>query len=352
MTAAELADAGVATLRRTDEIRNRALDQVALTDLIAAGRPVILKAGAAHWPLVQAGLQSPDVAADILKAQDSGNPVVAYIGDPAIKGRYHYNSALTALNFSTERGVLSAFVDRLLALRNQPCPPSLYIGSTDLDIHLPGLRAQHEVRLGDDTFDRHRAVASIWIGNRTVAPTHWDMSNNLAICVAGHRRFTLFPPDQTSNLYPGPIDPTPAGQIVSMVDPAAPDFERYPRFAQALQAGEVAELEPGDVLIYPALWWHQVEALDDFNVLINYWWNETPDFLDDPMTTLLHALLSLRDRPAHEKEAWRHIFDHYVFGPAETAAAHLPPHARGPLAPLDQMLARRLRALVSNKINR
>ena len=144
------------------------------------------------------------------------------------------------------------------------------------------------------------------------------MSNNLACCMVGRRRFTLFPPDQIANLYPGPLEPTPGGQVVSMVDFRAPDFDRFPRFRDALDAAEVAELEPGDVLFYPAMWWHHVEALDPFNVMINYWWNASPAFMDTPMTTLLHALLSLRDRPEHEKAAWRALFDYYVFGPADT----------------------------------
>jgi len=140
--------------------------------------------------------------------------------------------------------------------------------------------------------------------------------------------------------------------VVSMVDFAAPDLDAYPRFAAAVAAGSVADLEAGDVLVYPALWWHHVEALDDFNVLVNYWWNAAPAFMDTPMDTLLHALLSLRDRPAQEKRAWRVMFDHYVFGDAEAVAAHLPPPARGPLAPLDEHAARQLRAYLLHRLNR
>ena len=178
------------------------------------------------------------------------------------------------------------------------------------------------------------------------------MSNNIACCAVGRRRFTLFPPDQISNLYPGPLEPTPGGQVVSMVDLRAPDLERYPRFANALAAAVVADLEPGDVLVYPALWWHNVEALDRFNVLINYWWNPSPRFMDTPMNTLLHALISLRDRPDTEKAAWREMFDYYVFGPADRAGAHLPEAARGVLGPLDASEARRLRATLLNRLNR
>jgi hypothetical protein len=150
------------------------------------------------------------------------------------------------------------------------------------------------------------------------------MSNNIACCVVGRRRFTLFPPEQVENLYPGPLDMTPGGQAVSMVDFDAPDFERFPRFKDALAAAQVADLEPGDVLVYPALWWHQVEALDPFNVLVNYWWNAAPGLHGHP-----HEHPAARPaqpaRPARFREAGLEaLFDYYVFGPADRAGAHLP----------------------------
>jgi hypothetical protein len=119
-----------------------------------------------------------------------------------------------------------------------------------------------------------------------------------------------------------------------------------------MAAGQVAELEPGDVLFYPALWWHHVEALDAFNAMINYWWNTSPAFIDSPQITLLHGLLSLRDRPEHEKNAWRALFDYYVFGPADRASQHLPEHARGSLAPMDEIKSRRLRTFLLSRLNR
>jgi len=136
------------------------------------------------------------------------------------------------------------------------------------------------------------------------------------------------------------------------VDLTDPDTERYPRVEQALQAAQVVELEPGDLLVYPSMWWHQVEALDEFNVMVNYWWNATPNYIDSPLYLLMHAILSVRDRPPHEKEAWRALFDYYIFGPQEQAAQHLPEHAQGPLAPLDENTARRLRAYMIQKLNR
>jgi hypothetical protein len=320
--------------------------------LLASPQPAILRGWAADWPLVRCGREGVEAAIAYLLGFDRARPVVGYTGAAAIRGRYSYDAGLTGMNFTRERVLLADYLARMRAEPDDDTASSLYIGSTDLDAYLPGLAAANPLPLTADVLAAHPPLASIWIGNRTVASAHWDMSNNIAVCAVGRRRFTLFPPDQAGNLYPGPIEPTPGGQVISMVDVDTPDLDRHPGFAQALAAAEIAELEPGDVLVYPALWWHQVEALDRFNILVNYWWNEAPAFLDSPMTTLLHGLLSLRDRPMAEKQAWRVLFDHYVFGPADHAGAHLPPHARGPLAPLDEAGARRLRAMLLQRLNR
>lgn len=341
-----------APLQRVAEVAGATAADVRLQDVIDRQRPTIYRGLVRQWPLVQAGLESPAAAIASLKAHDAGHPVTVYTAPAAIGGRFFYDESLTRLNFEAGLAPLPAFLDRVADALPQPDPPALYIGSTDVDGYLPGLSAENDLGLAADAFGPAPPTVSIWIGNRTTAAAHYDMSNNLACCVAGRRRFTLFPPDQVANLYPGPLDPTPGGQVVSLVDMRDPDFDRFPRFRDALAAAQVAELEPGDVLVYPALWWHQVEALEGFNILVNYWWNTSPAYVDTPQTTLLHGLLSLRDRPLHERQAWKALFDFYVFGDGDAAAAHLPEAAQGPLGPLTDLKARRLRAQLLNRLNR
>lgn len=319
-------------------------------ELMAAERPAILKGLVRDWPLARAA--SPADAAGYLRSFYGGRPVLAFIARPALRGRFGYVAEATRLDFASERGPLGDYLDRVLALAGTADAPSIYIGSTDVDVFLPGFRSENDLVLDHPMFAANRPLVGAWIGNRTTALAHHDMSNNVACCLVGQRRFTLFPPEQVENLYPGPLEPTPGGQVVTMADIEAPDFDRFPRLREALAAGEVAELDPGDALFYPALWWHQVDALDDFNVMVNYWWNTSPAWMDTPQNTLLHGILSLRDRPEQEKRAWRAMFEYYVFGPAGRAAEHLPEAARGPLGPLDATEARRLRAYLLKRLNR
>jgi hypothetical protein len=71
-----------------------------------------------------------------------------------------------------------------------------------------------------------------------------------------------------------------------------------------------------------------------------------------PMTALMHAILALRDLPDRQREAWRTLFDHYVFDADESVYSHIPQAGRGCLAPLDHESARRLRAELLNRLNR
>lgn len=328
-------------------------DAIPWAELFAASQPVVLEGLARDWPLVRCGLErGPQAVAGYLRRFGDGANVTVFRAAAATRGRFHYTPDLAGMNFTATRAPLGQVLDAIIAGLDQPGQEAIYVGSTDLDQFLPGFREANDLSLDHPDFAVKPPLASIWLGTRTTAAAHYDMSHNVACSLVGARRFTLFPPSQVANLYPGPLEPTPGGQVVTMVDLATPDLDRFPRFAEAMAAAQVADLAPGDVLYYPALWWHQVDATAAFNVMVNYWWNPVPAHIDTPQTTLLHALLSLRDRPADEKAAWRALFDYYVFGDKEQAGAHLPETARGPLGPMDEMTARRLRAQVLNRMNR
>lgn len=336
--------------RRTRVLEGVAPAAVPWDALMADGRPAVLRGLVDQWPLVRQ--ESPAAAAAYLQSFYGGRPVTAFIARPELRGRFGYTEDGTRLDFKSERGALGDYLERILAHLDDAAAPSWYIGSTDVDVFLPGFRAANDLVLNHAMFTACPPLVGAWIGNRSTALAHHDLSHNVACCLVGRRRFVLFPPEQVANLYPGPLDPTPGGQVVTMADIDNPDFERFPGLREALAAAEVADLEPGDALYYPAMWWHQVDALERFNVMVNYWWNIVPDYMDTPHNTLLHALLSLRDRPEAEKRAWRAMFDYYVFGPAGRAAEHLPEAARGNLAPMDELKARRLRAYLLRRLNR
>jgi len=340
------------SLPHVEQLSGVPFTEINFNHVIDQGVPRVFKGALNESRLVQSAKQSSKAAMSFLAPFASDAPLLYYRADADQKSRFFYDDELNGVNFKTGRYFFDEFCSSLEQENAAANGDSIYVGSADLERHFPGLISSDGLGLPTQKFPSSPPLIGIWLGNQTTAVTHYDVSNNIAACMTGKRRFTLFPPDQIANLYPGPLEPTPGGQVVSMVNLNSPDFDRFPNFKAALEQAQVADLEPGDVLVYPAMWWHQVESFSDFNVLINYWWNTSDVFIDDPMNTLLHGLLSLRDRPQHEKDAWRSVFDYYVFGDAQLAREHLPKHIRGALDSFDASSARRHRAKLLKKFNR
>jgi hypothetical protein len=321
--------------------------QAIADDILSSTEPLLIRGLVAQWPAVRAARESAQAGLAYLRAHCRNATVGAWRGAPEIGGRFFYNHDMSGFNFEPQRLKLGAVLDELERLHPLDQPPALYVGSTTVDTSLPGFRDANDVALGD-----RQALMSIWIGNQTRIAAHHDLPDNLACVTAGRRRFTLFPPGELANLYIGPLDLTPAGQAISLVDFAQPDFEKFPRFAQALAQAQVAELEAGDAIFIPSMWWHHVEALERFNVLVNYWWRQSPAHMDSPANALLMAMLSVRDLPPAQRQAWQQLFEHYVFAADAASFEHIPPAARGGLQPLDADAARVLRARLLRSLNR
>jgi hypothetical protein len=137
-----------------------------------------------------------------------------------------------------------------------------------------------------------------------------------------------------------------------MLDLESPDYERFPTFREAERHALIADLEPGDAIYIPPLWWHHVRSLGDVNVLVNYWWKEraSPGATDSALNALLLAILDLRALPPAQRRGWARIFEHYVFGADEDTAAHIPPAKRGVLGEVTPELARQVRAFLVSRL--
>lgn len=309
--------------------------------------PLVLRGLADQWPLIEKARASSAAACDYLLEYYTGEPVTTFTAPAGAAGRIFYTDGLTEKNFEQAREPLDDVLSKLLESESAPDAPTIYVGSRVMDQYLPGLGEENSLPLGEV-----KPSVRIWIGNRTTVAAHYDVLENVACVCAGRRRFTLFPPEQLRNLYIGPVDFTPAGQSISLVDLDDPDFDKFPRFAEALEHARVAELEPGDAIYIPAMWWHAVQGLEKFNILINHWWRDVPDYMGAPGDALLHAMLSIRDLPREQRDAWQVFFNHYVFEADDEVAEYIPLSRRGVLGRLDDETARRIRALLRNNLNR
>ena len=325
-----------------EEFDGADIDADRFDGLRAAIRPAVLRGIAANWPAVDAARTGDRTIADYLKARAASRPVAAIAAAPSAGGRFFYTDDVSRLNFVKASGTLDAFLEDLLRAADMPDPPAMAVQSEDIAKLMPSFGQDNTLAILPHVPPR------VWIGNRIRVAPHYDAKENVAVCVAGRRRFTLFPPSQIANLYPGPFELTPAGTPVSMVDLKNPDLDRYPRFAEAAEHALEATLEPGDAIYIPYGWWHGVESLEAVSILVNYWWAPgLPAGIGSPYDALLQALVSLKHLPKDQRDVWRTMLDYYVFENGGDPAAHLPPQAQGILGPANRTLFEKMRALLS-----
>ena len=241
-------------------------------EIVPRAEPVVLRQLAVDWPLVAAARQDPRKVMALLSRHSSAELADVLRADPEQEGRFHYSSDGKSLNFGRGRGNIAGLIQGLLEEENRDRPYTVAAQGMIAERHVPGFAKAHPMPLVPAS-----AEPRLWIGNAAVVATHNDPVDNVAVVAAGRRRFTLFPPQAEPDLYMGPAHPTPAGTPVSMVHVTAPDLDRFPRFAKALESAQQAVLFPGDAVFIPRDWFHHVEALDRFNVLVNYWWDSSAD---------------------------------------------------------------------------
>ncbi len=308
-------------------------------------RPRHLPELVSHWPVVQAAKKSDAALVNYLQHFDKNVAVDCLELPHAEDGRMFYNADMSGFNFTRSRKPFMQALSTMLALAEEQQPDSLYVGSTTVQSCLPGFVEENPIGL--DTLD---PLATLWIGNKSRIAAHYDVPDNLICVTAGKRKVTLFPPEQVENLYVGPLHFTPAGQAISLVDFKNPDFDRFPKFATALENALVVELHPGDALYIPSMWWHHIEGQETMNMLVNFWWRETPAHLGRTENALYHALLALNSLPDSQREAWKAMFNHYVFGESANRFSHIPEHRQGPLGQIDEPTTRQFKAWLANNL--
>ena len=327
------------------------LDAAAIRrDVLSEKRPVVLRGMVRDWPAVKQALDSPAALVRYLSRFDCGKAVDALLTAPEIDGQLFYNADMTGFNFLRNRLPLATVAEQVLRYAQFPKSPAVAAQSALIRDCLPGFAEENRLGIVDAN-----VLPRIWLGNQITTPTHVDEWNNVGCVVAGRRRFTLFPPEQITNLYIGPLDFAPTGAPMSLVSLRNPDFARYPKFREALAAAHVAEVGPGDAVFIPPLWWHHVESLERFNVLVNYWWHDKVGdgaLADSAFEVLLHGILSIRALPPATRRAWGAFFEQYVFGDDPAATAHIPEQRRGMLGALSEEQLAGLRAHLAKKLAR
>jgi hypothetical protein len=296
-------------------------------ELQGIARPIVFRGLFAKHTVLNS-MASPAQAADFLQSKllDKHAKMALTRIPFSEKSRMFYDEQVKAMNF----GVANLAAQQCFTRMTDASRDADYaVQCVPVEQYMPAL-----LPLLDNPLVSEDVKRFIWFGNKVVVAPHFDESDNLAVVLSGKRRFTLFPPTQTKHLYIGPLEFTPAGQPISMVNILNPDLNQHPHYKTAYEHALSVELEAGDAIYIPTPWWHHVQSLSDFNVLVNYWWNPSPLATAKPLSAILHAMQAFKHLPPAQRNDFKALLDYYVFDDAERAAEHLPEHAKGLLGDL------------------
>ncbi|WP_010606513.1 cupin-like domain-containing protein [Pseudoalteromonas maricaloris] len=271
--------------------------------------PIIISELFKDWPYVELAKDSPSHLLRKLLSIASKKLVDTLLIESKHKGLISYASEdYERFTFKKFQVPLKAVLKRLIVEKRDEHSEDIAVQSALIEQCLPSFLTQNP----SPNF-LSEISPRIWIGTATTVPGHYDTSHNIALNVCGKRTFYLLPPNAIPNIYVAPIDRTITGPAISLVDFEKPDLSKYPKFKNVHKDVQIAELEVGEALYIPPMWWHNVKSHERANILVNYWWeNKTASELTST-ESLIHAILTIRALPKYQRDAWKEVFKHYVF---------------------------------------
>ncbi|XP_059175798.1 jmjC domain-containing protein E-like [Physella acuta] len=156
--------------------------------------------------------------------------------------------------------------------------PELAEDITEMDFFLNVLELKH---------------LNIWLSDgNTLGKLHFDPFDNFLCQISGEKHLLLYEPHDNTKLYEAHIQEAKlsydaathtfhrktllesTSMVMSPVDPADPNFERFPKFAEVEPLS--CKIQAGDVLFMPAFWWHEVQSkpntTEHRNLAVNFWY--------------------------------------------------------------------------------
>ena len=133
--------------------------------LLTSDTPWVARGYLKEWPVVQHAAERAEKALEYLASFYKGRPISAFLAEPESKGRFFYNEDVSGFNFVQVNTRLDQVFSKLLSLKDESDPPSLYEGSTQTSVWLPGYNEAHSLPMALPA-----VMTSLWIGNRSRIP--------------------------------------------------------------------------------------------------------------------------------------------------------------------------------------
>lgn len=182
-----------------------------------------------------------------------------------------YGDAVVRVRSATHRQTMAEFVAELREFEANPYGDMIE-GFVKPYTEGAALPEEMWADFGPLVFDREDFIPpQLWLGSvPTHVPTsslHRDPMTGFLLQVMGRKRLDLYSADQAELIYPMK---SYNNYQPCWFKPEAPEFKIYPK-AKAAKCVS-ATLSPGELLIQPAGWFHQVYAEDSPNMSVSHFW--------------------------------------------------------------------------------
>ena len=182
-----------------------------------------------------------------------------------------YGDAIVRVRSATQKQTMREFVEELQQFEANPYDDMIE-GFAKPYTEGAMMPAEMWPDFGPLFFDREDFVPpQLWLGSvPTHIPTsslHRDPLTGFLLQVIGRKRLDLYSADQEDLIYPHKAY---NNYQPCWFKPENPDFSIYPKAEKAKCIS--VTLNPGELLVQPAGWFHQVYALDSPNMSASYFW--------------------------------------------------------------------------------
>ena len=183
----------------------------------------------------------------------------------------HYGNQIVRVRSAQQQQTMAEFIEELKQFQAAPHDEMIegFVKPYTEGATLP--EAMWEA-FGPLFFNREDFIPpQLWLGAvPTHIPTsslHRDPHTGFLLQVMGKKRLDLYSADQAELLYPHKAY---SNYQPCWFKPEAPDYNTYPMAKQAKCIS--ASIGPGELLVQPAGWFHQVYAEDSPNMSVSYFW--------------------------------------------------------------------------------
>lgn len=196
------------------------------------------------------------------------------IGDTIVPCRVSHNDYFD--NYHAHKHIkLAVFLDWILANEQQNAwdvifqkknKTKYFVGSLDIPSYFSEILADIKI---PNYFDSKLLTSqNLWIGQgNNRVNLHYDFFHNLNAQIVGQKHWFIFPPEQSSCLYPHPW--YTKFFWCSQVNINQPDLQKFPKFSEITPLEVITN--PGEILFLPSGWWHSPVGIGT-NIAVNFWW--------------------------------------------------------------------------------